>query len=140
MAKTGRAVAKLTEKSKQRAMKHKLGTHNAIVARTRSTYAEKVVAFELHKQSIHGFHKGSIHNEGGRNPCPRVTYTKREGDDTAVTFRGDGLPCDALESARAPKSNAERAKEDKRQSIKSEAREGWKPERYRTKWMIARGL
>lgn len=128
MAKTGRAVAKLLEKSKRNATNRALGTTRGVITRTKSTFAEKAVAFEAHRRLI---------QDHAINLGPRVTYTKRTGDDTATTFRGDGLP---EEVTRVAKTNAERAAEDKRAPIKDEVRTGWKPQRYVNKWMAARGL
>jgi len=128
MAKTGQAVAKLLEKSKRNATNRALGTTRGVLTRTKSNYAEKAVAFEAHRRLIQDHYI---------NLGPRVTYIKKSGDDVATTFRGDGLP---EEVTRTAKTNAERAKEDKRASIKSEARDDWKPQRYVNKWMAARGL
>jgi hypothetical protein len=125
---TGGAVAKLSDKRKRMGTAQALGTIRAVVTRTNSTFHEKRVALEHHKWLI---------QEHAINLGCRVTNTKKDGSEQAVVFRGDGLP---EEVTRKVKTNAERAKEDKRAPIKSEVREGWKPERYRTKWMLARGL
>jgi hypothetical protein len=125
---TGGAVSKLSDKSKRMATNRALGTIRAVVTRTNSTFAEKAVAFEAHRRLIQDHYI---------NLGPRVTYTKKSGDEVATTFRGDGLP---EEVTRVAKTNAERAKEDKRASIKDEARADWKPKRYVNKWMAARGL
>lgn len=125
---TGGAVSKLSDKRKRMGTNQALGTIRAVVTRTNSTYNEKRVALEAHRRLI---------VEHAINLGPRVTYTKKTGDDTATTFRGDGLP---EEVTRVAKTNAERAAEDKRAPIRDEVREGWKPQRYVNKWMAARGL
>lgn len=140
MAKTGRAVAKLVEKDKRRAMKARLGGQSALITRTRSSYHDKVLALETHKHLIHGFTHGRLVNAGGINLGCRVTDLSKDGSKRGVTFRGDGLPDDSLGETKAPKSNAERAKEDKRPRLATEWREGFKPQRYVTKWQRARGL
>jgi hypothetical protein len=136
--KSGGPVAKLVEKNKRNAMNFRMGTNKPITSRSSSSYHEKAEAFKVHKERIHGFQHGRFINEGGYNPAPPVTYDK-DGEHI-VTFRGDGLPDDSLGGFKAPKTNAERAAEDKRAPIKSEVREGWKPQRYVTKWMRARGI
>lgn len=128
MAKTGGWCKKLVEKSKRNATTRALGSKRAVVTRSNSTHHEKRVALEAHRRLIqnHAINLG-----------PRVTYLKRQGDEVATTFRGDGLPDEVTSTA---KTNAERAAEDKRAPIKDESREGWKPQRFQTKWMAARGL
>ena len=117
----GGAVAKLSEKRKRMGTNHALGTIRALMTRPpakSSTYADKRNVYEQHARAI----------MDGYNP------------GAAETFRGDGLPDDSLDAVKPPKTNAERAKEDKRPPIKAEAREGWRPQPYKTKWMLARGL
>jgi hypothetical protein len=124
---TGGAVSKLSDKAKRMGTNRALGTIRAVVTRTNTPFNEKRVAFEAHRRLI---------TEHYINLGPRVTIVKADGT-TATTFRGDGLP---EEVTRRVKTMAERAKEDKRPSIKDEAREGWKPQPFKTKWMAARGL
>lgn len=133
MAKTGRAVAKLVEKDKRRAIGVALGTQRAVITRTRSSYHDKREAFEVHKRLIHGFRHGNFVNEGGVNPCPPVTYDAK--GQHIVTFRGDGLPDDSLVAIKPAKTMAERAAEDKRRPLKDEMIEGWMPARYEPRFM-----
>ncbi len=118
MAKTGRAVAKLVEKSKRNMVTFRLGSHRAIITRSNSTHHEKVVAFEAHRRLI---------RDHFINPCPPVTFDAK--GNHIVTFRGDGLPDDSLTGIKAPKTAAERAGADKRAPLKGEMVEGWKPRR-----------
>jgi hypothetical protein len=122
MAKTGGWCKKLMDKSKSNASHLKLGRQRALIARPpakASTYHDKLVALEAHKRAIHGLViRGVVVEEGGRNPAP------------AECFAGDGLPDDSLAATKPPKTNAERAKADKRNPLKHEMRNGWKPERF----------
>jgi hypothetical protein len=115
MAKTGRAVAKLLEKSKRNAIAAHHGTLRAVVTRTKSSFHEKRIAFEAHRRLI---------QDHAINLGPRVTYVKKSGDDVATTFRGDGLPD---EVTRVVKTTKQRAEEDKRNKLSSEWKRGFRP-------------
>lgn len=120
MSKTGGAVTKLQDKAKRNAMHFRMGRHRPVIVRTKTQFADKQVALLEHKRAIHGLvvihgDREIVLDHGGRNPGP------------AECFAGDGLPDDSLGALKAPKSNQERAEADKRNSIKSEVCEGWRP-------------
>lgn len=131
--KTGAPVAKLRELSKRKAMAFRMGTAKPLASRNASTYHEKAVAFEAHRRAIHGTFnvQGIMVEEGGRNPI------------AAEVFHGDGLPSEGYEykadgtfetrTPRPPKTAAERAAGDKRKSLASEVREGWRPRPFGAK-------
>jgi hypothetical protein len=121
MSKTGGWAKKLADKSNAKATALRMGTHRAIVTRTNSTFAEKQVAFLAHKRLI------TVH---AINPGCRVTDLTKDGKKRGVTFRGDGLADDCLAALKPSKTNAERAKEDKRNRLKDEMVPGWRPSRY----------
>ena len=128
MAKTGGWFKKLRDKQRKQATETKLGKQRAVITRVASTHADKRVSFEAHKRSIHGLEvHGRVVDSGGRNPQPVLTNIKRDGSVKAVCFHGDGLVDDSLSTLKAPKTNAERAAADKRNSIASEAKPEWKP-------------
>src|SRR6478752_4396688 len=114
MAKTGGAVQKLRDKSNHKATALRMGTHKPIIARTMTPYAEKTTAYREHVERI----------LNGSNPS------------AVETFRGDGLPDEVISGSKnwaevkPPKTNAERAKEDKRNRLKDEMVPGWRPSRY----------
>lgn len=119
MAKTGGAVQKLSLKMQQRSTRLHKGTFKPLIARIDATYHEKVVAMKVHREMIHGREivrrDGTIdHVGGGINP-------------TAV-FEGTGLPDEV--TVKAPKTNQERAAADKRNSLKSEWRDGFRPQAW----------
>jgi hypothetical protein len=139
--KTGAPVAKLRELSKRKSMAFRMGTATPLLKRSASTYHEKRVAFEAHKRAIHGLTiNDKVVDHGGRNPIPVATYISKTEDTMAVTFRGDGLPNEgwdlddngkfAARTPPAPKTNAERAKADKRPTIKSEAKATFRPRAF----------
>lgn len=79
MAGSSGPVAKLLEKAKRNALKHRMGAHRALTARNSSTFAEKQQAFLKHQRAIHGWvHNGVVIQEGGINP--------------GRVFAGTGLP------------------------------------------------
>jgi hypothetical protein len=131
--KTGAPVAKLREIAKRKAMAFRMGTIKPIITRTASTYHEKRIAYDAHRRAIHGTYnvKGVMVERGGRNPI------------AAETFHGDGLPSEGYvlnaegkfetHAPKAPKTAAERAKADKRNSIASESRATFKPRPFGAK-------
>jgi hypothetical protein len=128
MASNGGAITKLQDKAKRNAMAKRMGTIKPILTRTKTPFADKAMAFAEHKRAIHGHMvNGVMVDEGGRNPPP------------AMTFWGDGLPDEVIPGSKnwshvkAAKTNAERAAADKRNPIKSEVRDGWKPQSYSIK-------
>jgi len=117
MSKNGGAITKLQDKAKRNVLARKMGTIKPLVTRTASTFSEKRVALIEHRERI----------ERGSNPA------------AAECFRGDGLPDEVIPgsknwvSAKPPKSNQERAAEDKRNSLRSEWREGFRVQRFERK-------
>lgn len=109
MAKTGGWCKKLMDKSRANATNNKLGRQRAIITRNKSPYADKRVVFNEHAKAI----------QGGHNPGP------------AETFRGDGLPDDSLAALKPPKTNAERAEQDKRAPLDDEMRSDWVARPYK---------
>lgn len=108
MAKTGGAVQKLQDKAQRNAARFKMGSFKPVISRTKTPFAEKQVVYEQFASAI----------AAGFNPGP------------AECFRGDGLPDDSLSAIKAPKTNQERADADKRQPLKGEMVEGWRPRAF----------
>lgn len=125
MAKTGGAVQKLSDKSKRNATARRMGTLKPIIARSNTPHREKAIAYLEHQRAIHGVWVNGV--------CVR------EPTGIAVPQyigKGDGLPDEVIrgsknwQDAKPPKTMAERAAADKRNSLKSEMRDGWTPREY----------
>ncbi len=119
MAKTGGWAKKLMDKSRANATKQKLGGQRAVITRNASPYAEKVAALNDHKALI----------ESGCNLGTPLTWVG--AGKRARTFHGDGLVDDSLAALKAPKTNAERAKADKRTPLDREMRNDWTARPYK---------
>lgn len=117
MAKTGGAVQKLAEKTKRNGVRFKMGSFKPLLGRTKSAFSDKQVSLADHKRAIFGV---ISRRTGEWLQLPRMI-------GPVETFKGDGLPDDSLATAKAPKTMQERALEDKRNPLKGEMVEGWKP-------------
>lgn len=125
MAKAGGAVQKLQLKAQQRSVRLSKGTFKPLIARIDATHHEKAIAYRAHQEMI----------ENGINPGPVDDYalvvklSAKTGKPMKAKLMRvhSGVPD---EVTRTPKTNAERAAADKRAPIKSEMRDGWKPQPY----------
>jgi hypothetical protein len=112
MASSGNTWFKKLE-AKQKRFKQRLNgnTFQPLLNRSQTPHAEKAVAFKHQQALIHGSAHGKYVNDGG------VII--------AAIFEGDGVPS---EEFKAPKTNAERAAEDKRSALPMKA--DWAPKPY----------
>lgn len=102
---------KLEAKGKRFKTRQHGNTFQPLLNRTQTPHAEKAVAFAHQKALIHGSAHGKYINNGG------VII--------AALFEGDGVPDEVF---KAPKTNAERAAEDKRSALPMKA--NWAPKPY----------
>jgi hypothetical protein len=112
MASSGNTWFKKLEAKQARWKRRQNGnTFTPLLTRTATPHAEKAEALKHQKVLMHGMRHGNFVNNGG------VVL--------AALFEGTGLPTEEL---KAPKTNAERAAEDKR--IALPMKPTWAPKPY----------
>lgn len=112
MASSGNTWFKKLE-AKQARWRRRLNgnTFTPLLARAQTPHHEKVVALRHQKILMHGMRQGNFVNNGGMV--------------VSAIFDGSGLPDEVI---KPPKTNAERAAEDKRAPLPMKA--GWAPKPY----------
>lgn len=114
MASSGNTWFKKLEAKQARWRRRQNGnTFEPLLNRTSSTHAEKAVALKTQQDLMNGFRHGKFVNKGGLR--------------IAALVEGTGVPDEVM---KAPKSNAERAADDKRAPLKGMMVAGWKPKKF----------